>query len=163
MRKNAPFDISDNLVEAIHDKTSRKKVTASLLNEQESCLRNWERLKHYSQREYIEVHKHTMYWTQIWRTKMVCLGFWIFHVNGQKFREVSIDLAYLGHGRVIFVSPCSLNVPGRGSIPLSIIATAIPNRCQIYQSNCVYALLYHITVPASRAGALLYTVFWTKP
>ena len=30
MRKNAPFDISDNLVEAISEKSSRKKVTASL-------------------------------------------------------------------------------------------------------------------------------------
>ena len=36
MRKNAPFDISDNLVEAISEKTHRKKVTASLLNEQKS-------------------------------------------------------------------------------------------------------------------------------
>ena len=49
-----------------------------------------------SQREYIEVHKHTMYSTQIWRTKMVCLGFWIFHVNGQKFIEVRYRLGLSG-------------------------------------------------------------------
>jgi hypothetical protein len=36
MRKNAPFDISDNLVEAISEKTAKKKVTATLPNEQKS-------------------------------------------------------------------------------------------------------------------------------
>ena len=34
--KNAPFDISHNLVAAISEKTTRKKVTAPLLHEQKS-------------------------------------------------------------------------------------------------------------------------------
>jgi hypothetical protein len=36
MRKNAPFDISDNLVEMISEQTIGRKVTALLLNEQKS-------------------------------------------------------------------------------------------------------------------------------
>ena len=34
--KNGPFDISHNMPEAISEKSSRKKVTKPLLNEQES-------------------------------------------------------------------------------------------------------------------------------
>ena len=70
--------------EAISEKSYKKKVTASLLNEQESwkSQKLWKAARGErdppSQKEYIDVHKPTMYSTQEDKK-----WFWIFHVNGQ--------------------------------------------------------------------------------